>query len=349
VTRYLFVTWDGGGNVNPVLALTSRLTGRGHAVGVLGPPSVAVRVEGAGGAFVPRTPGATWDLDAIADDVTAAVASAGPDVLVVDHMLPSALCAAEATGRPSAALVHTLYGANVRDGELVVMGMAASVDGVNAVRERLGLPAVDRLRDVLGRAGPVLVLCPAELDAPPVEGASYVGPVLEDAGPDAGWAPPVGEEPLVAVSLGTTPMDEAPVLQRVLDASAGLPVRVVATVGGHLDPASFPAPPNASVVPCVRHAAVLPHAGALVTHAGLGSVLAALAHGVPMVCLPLGREQPANATAVARVGAGHVLEPDAAPDVVRDAIAAVLAGPRPAPIDGSGARAVAALEGLANC
>jgi UDP-N-acetylglucosamine:LPS N-acetylglucosamine transferase len=60
--------------------------------------------------------------------------------------------------------------------------------------------------------------------------------------------------------------------------------------------------------------------GNVVTHAGLGSVVAALAHGVPMVCLPLTREQPENAQAVVRLGAGRALRPDAGVDEIAAAI-----------------------------
>ena len=69
----------------------------------------------------------------------------------------------------------------------------------------------------------------------------YVGPVLEGPGPDDGWRPPGVDDgrPLVVVGLGTTPMDEGPVLQRVLSALADAPVRVIATVGDHLDPDDF--------------------------------------------------------------------------------------------------------------
>ena len=47
-----------------------------------------------------------------------------------------------------------------------------------------------------------------------------------------------------------------------------------------------------------------------VTHGGLGTVLRALAHGVPQLLLPLGRDQHVNAARVARLGAGLVVEPD---------------------------------------
>jgi UDP:flavonoid glycosyltransferase YjiC (YdhE family) len=69
---------------------------------------------------------------------------------------------------------------------------------------------------------------------------------------------------------------------------------------------------------------VLRHADLCVNHAGLGSIGAALSFGVPMVCLPLGRDQPANAEAVSAVGAGRVLPPDAPADRLRAAVLDVL-------------------------
>jgi UDP:flavonoid glycosyltransferase YjiC (YdhE family) len=72
---------------------------------------------------------------------------------------------------------------------------------------------------------------------------------------------------------------------------------------------------------------VLPHAAVTVCHGGLGTVLASLAAGVPVVCLPLGREQPDNAAAVERARAGRAVDPGAGPDAVRDAVAAVRADP----------------------
>jgi MGT family glycosyltransferase len=323
--RILFATWAGGGNVPPALALGERLQARGHRVRAIGSDSLAAVFEASGIPFVARDPIAEWDQASIADDVLAE-ARRSADLVVSDYMLPGALCGAEAAGRPSVAFVHTLYAANLDEsGGLLPMSMAASIDGLALVRANLGLPAITTFGSLLDRAASVMVTCPEELDLPLATRASnvrYVGPMLLGPGADAGWRPPGLDDgrPLVVVSLGTTPMDEGVTLQRVLDSLADAPVRVVATLGSHLDSKDFTVPDNAHLSPHVRHAAVLPWASAVVCHGGLGTVLAALAHGIPLVCIPLGREQPANAAGVERVGAGTTVDPEAPPDELRAAV-----------------------------
>jgi MGT family glycosyltransferase len=329
--QVLFVLWDGGGNVNPVLALARRLSHRGIEVAGYGPPSLADRFGAEGLAYVPRDVPDPWDLGAMAGDVRDVCDRLDAALAVVDYMLPGALMGAELAGRRRAALVHTLYGGLLADGAPNPMGMAASVEGVNAVRAEHALPPVDRLADLLDACATVLVTCPAALDEREDEWAAnvrHVGPVLEDAGPDAGWQPPDGEGPLVVASMGTTAMGEGPVLATLVEALADEPVRVRVLLGDHLDRGRLRLPANATESGYVRHAAVLPHAALSVNHAGLGTVLAVLGHGVPQVCLPLGREQPDNARAVDRVGAGRVLPADADAAAVREAVREVLANPR---------------------
>jgi UDP:flavonoid glycosyltransferase YjiC (YdhE family) len=82
----LLVTWAGGGNVNPLLALGMRLRGRGHRVRALGPAerdqpgnASAVAVLGAGRTLASEA-SVTEVRDAIValleDEGTAAAASA---------------------------------------------------------------------------------------------------------------------------------------------------------------------------------------------------------------------------------------------------------------------------------
>jgi UDP:flavonoid glycosyltransferase YjiC (YdhE family) len=61
----------------------------------------------------------------------------------------------------------------------------------------------------------------------------------------------------------------------------------------------------------VPHDVLLPNAAVVVTHAGLGTVLAALRHGLPLLCVPIGRDQPGNAAWVQSSGAGRALPVDA--------------------------------------
>jgi UDP:flavonoid glycosyltransferase YjiC (YdhE family) len=66
-------------------------------------------------------------------------------------------------------------------------------------------------------------------------------------------------------------------------------------------------------------------ASLVVTHCGHGTVMRALAHGRPMLCLPMGRDQNDNAARVVARGAGLRLAPDAAPGAIRGALASLLA------------------------
>src|SRR5262245_7778029 len=107
--RILFVTWDGGGNVNPLLALGPRLAAAGWDVHAYGPPSLTDRFTTEGIAYEPREVDDPWDVTAMARDVRDHCRAIDAGVALVDYMLPGALCGTEAAGRPTAALVHTLH------------------------------------------------------------------------------------------------------------------------------------------------------------------------------------------------------------------------------------------------
>lgn len=342
--RFLFVTWPGGGNVHPLVALGSRLVARGHDVRVLGPDELAGRFTSEGLTFRAHRSGAEWTgrgghvpwpttdedraafLRGLAADVAAEIAREPTDVVLVDFMQPDALCAAEACGLPFVAFVHTLY-ARLPRGAFSPMSILTGVDGLNALRAELGLPPLADTNDLLDRATRTIVTTVPELDRPDgiPPNVRYVGPMLGEALTDgADVVPPDDDSPLVVASMGTTSMDEAPVVRRVIDALAELSVRGLVTVGEHLQPGDFTSPRSIAVSGFVPHAAVLPRADLFVGHAGLGGISAALTYGVPMVLMPLGRDQPANAAHVEVVGAGLTLSKEASTDEIRTAVSAVL-------------------------
>jgi MGT family glycosyltransferase len=286
-------------------------------------------------------------------DVTEELDREPADVVAVDTLIPSALSGAEAAGCPSVLLMHGPYmmprpdapppGTGFmpargplgrgRDQAVVSLMMhvfKTALPVLNQARADFGLAPVGSLADVLAAASRVLVCSSPSYDfgAGTVPGnVRYVGPQLDDASTGT-WDDP-GGRPLVLVALSSTVMShEQELLQRAADALGRLPVRGLVTTGPAIDPAAIRAPANVDVRRWVRHADVLPSCSAVLTHGGHGTVMKALAAGVPLVVAPLGRDQPDNAARVVHAGAGLWISKKAGVPAIHDAIAKVLDEPR---------------------
>ncbi len=288
-----------------------------------------------------------------ADDVLAATRAHPTDGVLVEATLPGMLVAAEASGLPSAGLIANLYPRPTRglpplmtawspgrgplgrlrdDAVLRATGWATSglARPLNRIRSEYGLAPVPDLFAQLDHLSRVLVLSSASFDfpAPVPANVRYVGPQLED--PD--WAGgtdwrPDGQGPLVLVAMSSVYQRQTDVLRTVATALGSLPVRAVLTTGRAVDPQDVPAPPHVRVVRSAPHREVLRDAAVVVTHAGHGTVMKALSAGVPLVCLPMGRDQHANTTRVVRLGAGVRVASGAPASRVAAAVHRVLADP----------------------
>jgi MGT family glycosyltransferase len=139
-----------------------------------------------------------------------------------------------------------------------------------------------------------------------------------------------GGAPLVYFTLGTIyNVESGDLFDRVVAGLRDLPIDLVVTVGRDIDPRELgPQPANVRVERFVPHAELLPQCRLVISHGGSGSVLGALAHGLPMVLLPLGADQPLNATRCEALGVAVVLDAlTAAPQAVGEAASGVLAQP----------------------
>jgi UDP:flavonoid glycosyltransferase YjiC (YdhE family) len=293
----------------------------------------------AGARFVPLTPNQRWAAprDAgdekaeitlmidelcfsatIARDVARELDREPADSVLVDCMLYAAIDAALASGTPTATLFHAAY-TLFRGGPLMEM-FAPGVPLVNAHRAELGLPAVERLGDVHDACAYAIVAVPNEFElAPDAANVLRIGPIL-DAPPLSCEIDevdvPAGATPLVLVSLSTSDQGHADLLQRCVDAVAQLPVHAIVTTGPPIDPASVHAGPNTRVARYVPHADILQWTSLVITHAGAGTTMAALGHGVPLLCTPRGRDQFYNAERVETFGAGQTLMPDSSSNAI---------------------------------
>jgi UDP:flavonoid glycosyltransferase YjiC (YdhE family) len=132
---------------------------------------------------------------------------------------------------------------------------------------------------------------------------------------------------LVSFSTGFEQRDVAKV-QRVLDALADEPVRVVATTGGIVAPNEVAAPGNAIVLNYAAHDPLLRRAKLVIGHGGHGTTMRTLRHGLPLVVIPgLAGDQPYVAAAINEWGAGLALPGDADVSAIREAARHVLAEP----------------------
>jgi MGT family glycosyltransferase len=112
----------------------------------------------------------------------------------------------------------------------------------------------------------------------------------------------------------------------VLAALAGHAVDVVVTLGADGDPAALGAQAdNVHVHRFVAQDELLPRCDAVISHGGAGTMLGALAHGLPLLLLPQGADQHHNAERVVAAGAGVSVAPaQATPATIARAVDTLL-------------------------
>ncbi|NEA72749.1 hypothetical protein G3I68_19045 [Streptomyces sp. SID13588] len=159
--------------------------------------------------------------------------------------------------------------------------------------------------------------------------AAYVGPALGDRSHQGTWNPPASGRPVVLVSLGSQYTRRPAFYRSCVDAFADSPWHVVMSIGQDTDMRHLePLPANVEVHASVPQLSVLAHADAFVTHAGMGSVMEALAYGVPLVAVPQMAEQRANAHQIDQLALGlHLPREEATPERLREAVLHVTTDP----------------------
>jgi len=336
MSHILFVTWDGGGNVTPALAIARRLKTDGESVRFLGQSQQREHLERDGFGFAAyRTPGpwtATGKRNArtnavgflrllagrsLGRDLIAEVRAHPADLVVIDCLLYGALDAAVRARLPHVVLVHSLFAA-------VEQKMASGVPGM--VARALGLNPWS----LWSNADAVIVTSIQELDIPSGNrrspGLEYTGPVLPELAESIRSIS--GQPRSILVSLSTTYIaGQVTVLQHILDAVSGLPIDVVVTTGPAIDPEELDVPSNVQLHRYVPHNRIMPTVDLVVGHGGHATTTQALAYGLPLVILPINPafDQPLIGRRIRDTGAGVTLPSSASPAEIRTAIERVLA------------------------
>ncbi|MBO1073470.1 glycosyltransferase [Roseomonas marmotae] len=271
---------------------------------------------------------------AYAEDLLAMLREEPADLIVTNELLLGAMLAGERAGVPVASFSANIwpyptrpdlppFGPGFRPGSREWQARRdafardwtfrlydAGLPALNAARAALGLPPLAHVLDQL-RVLRLSLLATAQafdfgIPAVP-EPFAYAGPLLERPPWAGDWRPGEPGLPHVLISASTTFMGQTGLLRRSVSALRGLPLRGVLTLGPAVDPASLPASPQVELLRGADHDAILPHCAAAIVQGGHGSVIRPLLHGVPLLCLPLGRDNADNAARVAHAGAGIAL------------------------------------------
>jgi MGT family glycosyltransferase len=279
------------------------------------------------------------------------------DFMLADFAIPASLIVAEARGLPNAVLMTNIWIlptpgipplgpglmpargplGRLRDSVLRTMHRRLfdrALPHLNAVRRELGLGPVHSTQEQMLRTDRVLVQTSPAFDfTSPAMPANlrWVGPQLDDPAWTERFELPWSASdvrPLVVVGMSSMYQNQAAALRNVVEALRHLPVRGLVTRGQAITATEVAGGDNVVVVDSLPHSQVLPHASALVTHCGHGTTMKGLAAGVPLVCMPMGRDQNDTAVRVVCGGAGIRLSPKANPRAIRTAIERVLGEPR---------------------
>jgi UDP:flavonoid glycosyltransferase YjiC (YdhE family) len=314
----------GAGHLSPLVPFLRAARRRGDEVLTVGPPALREMVESAGFAFRAGGEPSEEQVAAIRERLPVAPA-AEASVLGNRELFGRLATAAMLAGMEDA------WGNWVPD--LVLREPAEYASAVLAARTRTPIaqvaislaeaeagsiaaaaPALDEHRQGLAselQAQPYLTRFPASIDPSPFAHTVRFHEPPETPGSLPDWWSG-SDAPLIYMTFGTVVgyMSMAAETYRMaLTAVEGMNARVLLTVGRRFDASVLGSvPANVHVKPWIDQARVLDHADLVVCHGGSGTMLAALAAGIPLVTVPLFADQFENSRRIAKARAGQVVE-----------------------------------------
>ena len=265
---------------------------------------------------------ANLELVPRADDLDSIIDTWQPDVIVHEVAELAAPLVATAHGIP---YVDLSYGSLIGSSLLRATGEAAAPHWRARGLEPHPLAGLFRYLYV--------DTCPPSLQSPEIASVAAVQRLRPAAAerPDADppdWLERLDSAGIVYLTMGTVWNRNLDLFRTVIEAARDQDIALIVTVGRQNDPASLgPQPDNVLVHQYIPQGVLLPRCDAVITHGGSGTTLGALAFGVPLVLLPQGADQYANADASSLRGRGfNSSGMTLSVDAVRDALRAVLDG-----------------------
>jgi MGT family glycosyltransferase len=340
----LFLSIASYAHVRPALVIVAELVRRGHRVSFVTPPELAGTVAESGAEAIvyastwPRVDAQDAQVEIPSDAVawepliflregrtatvaaSAAVGEAVPDLVVYDATVGHAARALSRAWRIPAAQIFTTFASNAHFSPIALVERLGDHPALAEYRramadmlasyglDDLGLPEFAAHPEELS-----IVLLPREFQ---IAGDTFderfvfVGAVLDDPMDLAGRLTPAGELPVLLIDLDGLHGRGDRLLSECVRAFTGVPWRVVIARGDRPDHAGLPElPPNVELCGRPPGLAVLARASALISHAGMGSTMAAQYFGVPVIAIPQTPQQETVGRRINELALGRCLAP----------------------------------------
>ncbi|WP_427135985.1 macrolide family glycosyltransferase [Pseudarthrobacter sp. S9] len=345
--HFSFISIPAAGHVNPTLPVVAELIRRGHRVTYFTSVDFEQRIRTVGATF--RASGENWlaslpvpipgqparaqlmlpMMKRVFDDLRASFPALvehlrgdPPDAVCFDAMTLSGSMAAEKVGVPAIAMMPT-YATNEHFSLRSLLPAAPPPE----MADEMAKAAMAMGRLVAEFAAGQGVRTPRLFDGPPApfnivfiprefqplgetfdERFRFVGPSAGGRESDGEWTHK-GSNPLLFISLGTTPLNRRPDFFRMcLDAFGQSKWDVAMAIGEQTNPTELGTiPANVRIQAFFPQLLVLRQADVFLTHAGMNSTMEALYFDVPMVAVPQQPEQEATARRLEELGLGRCL------------------------------------------
>lgn len=291
-----------------------------------------------------------------AADTRDALRAEPADAIVTNDLLIGPVIAAEAAGVPCALLaphisIRPLDGVPCGTSGLIpddspqyqakeqaararfVELMTGYLPTLNRARAAFGLVPLKHIFDHYDRADRLLIGISQAFDFPATNlpaNLRYIGPLLDEPGWAQPWTAPWSAgstRPRVLVSLSTSFQNQAALLRRIVTALGTMDLDAVVTIGPAMEKQGFHPAANVSIVHSAPHDTVMKEVSLVITHGGHGTVTRSILNGVPLLVIPMGRDQSDNAARVVARGAGLSLDESTTEQEIVSAVSRLVTEP----------------------
>jgi MGT family glycosyltransferase len=211
--------------------------------------------------------------------------------------------------------------------------MSSYLPALNRARAAFGLLPLNHIFDHYDRADRLFIGLSPAFDFPATNlpaNLRYVGPLLDLPAWARPWTAPWSGSPTrprILVSLSTSFQNQAALLRRIVTALGRMDLDAVVTVGPAMEKETLQAPANVSILHSAPHDTVMKEVSLVVTHGGHGTVTRSLVNGMPLLVIPMGRDQADNAARVVARGAGLSLADGATEEEIVSAVSRLVTEP----------------------